>query len=59
MHTINMSHNNLTRMERDWFESFHTKWEIGEREFAGKLILDTVRSLPFGPKIGPTNPVHI
>ena len=37
MHTINMSHNNLTKIEPDWFESFHTKWAIGEREFAGKL----------------------
>ena len=35
MHTINMSHNNLTQIESGWFESFHTKWSIGEREFAG------------------------
>ena len=38
MHTINMSHNNLTQIESGWFESFHTKWSIGEREFAGEYI---------------------
>ena len=38
MHTINMSHNNLTQIESGWFESFHTKWSIGEREFAGESI---------------------
>jgi len=39
MHTINMSHNNLTKIESDWFESFHTKWEIGERELVGQVTL--------------------